>query len=86
MLDIRDFSAVYGAQGSAPEAVVEIRAKLMFNSNGEVIAARSFRHATPATSENVVAVVDAFEKSLQLITDDVAAWTLESGNVHAAKS
>lgn len=83
VLDIRDFSAVYGAQGAAPDAVVEIRAKLLFTGTGEVIAAKSFRQAQPAASEEVGAVVDAFSQSLTRITDEVAGWTLASGQANA---
>jgi len=85
VLDIRDFSAVYGAEGSAPEAIIEIRAKLLLNSTGDVVAAKSFRQARQSASEDVGAVVEAFSQSLQMITDDIAGWTLESGGAHAAR-
>lgn len=85
VLDIRDFSAVYAGEGQAPAAIVEIRAKLLFTGTGDVIAAKSFRQANPAASEDIGAVVEAFSTSSQLIIDDIAGWALESGQVHAAK-
>ncbi len=84
-LDIRDFSAVYGAAGAPPEAVIEMRAKLLATSSGDVVAAKSFRQAQPARSEEVGAVVEAFSQSLARVTDDVAEWTLASGQVDSMK-
>jgi len=85
VLDIRDFSAIYAGEGQAPEAIIEIRAKLLFTGTGDVIAAKSFRQANTAASEDIGAVVDAFSRSSQSIIDDISGWALDSGQVHAAK-
>ena len=77
--DLRVFESVYVSPGR-PEAQVEIYAKLVKAADGEVVAARTFRETEPAASENLASVVDAFGLALNRSTDQIVAWTLESGN------
>jgi cholesterol transport system auxiliary component len=85
VLDIRDFSAVYRSADAAPDAVVEIRAKLLFTGTGDVVAAKSFRQAQPAAGVQVGEVIDAFSQSLARSTDDIAGWVLDSGQADSLK-
>jgi len=85
LTELRSFQSVYAQPGQA-EAVVEIYARLVHTSDGRVIAARSFRHAEPAASEELSAVVVAFSRALDRSTADVVGWTLRSGNAVPAES
>ena len=77
--DLRVFESVYVNPGR-PEAQVEIFAKLVKTADGEVVAARTFRETEAAANENLSSVVDAFGLALNRSTDQIVAWTLESGN------
>jgi cholesterol transport system auxiliary component len=76
--ELRVFESVYVSAGR-PEAQVEIYAKLVKASTGEVVAARTFRDTEAASSENVGSVVDAFGVALGRATDQIVGWTLASG-------
>jgi cholesterol transport system auxiliary component len=76
--ELRVFDSVYASAGR-PEAQVEIYAKLVKASSGEVVAARTFRETEAASSENVGSVVDAFGVALGRATDQIVGWTLASG-------
>lgn len=79
LTEIRAFESVY-AQGGQPQAVIEIYAKLVHTADGHAVAARSFRESEPANSEDVGLVVDAFSRSLERVTGQIAEWALKSGN------
>jgi cholesterol transport system auxiliary component len=76
--ELRVFDSVYASAGR-PEAQVEIYAKLVKASSGEVVAARTFRETEAASSENVGSVVDAFGVALGRATDQIVGWTLAAG-------
>jgi cholesterol transport system auxiliary component len=76
--ELRAFESVYVSAGR-PEAQVEIYAKLVKASSGEVVAARTFRHTEAAAGESVGSVVDAFGAALGRTTDEIVGWTLASG-------
>lgn len=78
LTELRSFQSVY-AQPGQPEAVVEVYARLVHTNDGRVIAARNFRHAEPATSEEVGVVVEAFSRAMDRSTADIVGWTLRSG-------
>ena len=77
--DLRSFESVYVSEGR-PEARVEIYAKLVKTADGSVVAARSFRQVEAASSEDVGAVATAFGAALGRASDELAGWTLASGN------
>jgi len=80
--ELRAFESVY-AQPGRPEAVIEVRARLL-RADGAVVAARGFRQVQPAADEDIDAVVAAFSYALERCIDDVAAWTLVTGNADRA--
>lgn len=78
VIDMRRFEATYDGN-TLPSATIEINAKLVHSIGQDVVATRTFLHAEPATATDVPAVVDAFSRSLGVITTDVAGWALASG-------
>lgn len=81
--DLRAFESVYVNGG--PQAQVEIYARLVHTADGQVVAARSFRHVEAASSESVGAVVDAFGAALGRASGEIAGWTLQAGAQHEAR-
>ena len=77
--ELRAFESVYTSPGR-PEVRVEIYAKLVKNSDGSVVAARSFRQTAEPSTEDVSSVADAFGAALSRATDEIVGWTLASGN------
>jgi cholesterol transport system auxiliary component len=77
--ELRVFESVYASAGR-PEAQVEVYAKLVKASSGEVLAARSFRNTEAASSEDLASVVDAFGSALNRTTDQIVGWTLQSAH------
>lgn len=85
LTEIRAFESVYGQAGQ-PQATVEIYAKLVHTADGHAIAARSFSETETAASEDVGTVVDAFSRSMERATRQIAGWALASGNDNEGKS
>lgn len=80
-IDLRRFEADY-AGNPVPAATIEFNAKLIHNFDQSIVAARTFRHAEPAAGTDVALVVDAFSRSLEKVTGELAHWILSSGNAH----
>lgn len=78
VLDMRRFESDY-AGNPVPSATIEIAAKLMDARDQSVVAAHTFLHAQPASSTDVVAVVQAFEQALAANSRDIVGWTLQHG-------
>ena len=85
LTEIRAFESVY-AQGGQPQARIEVYAKLVHTADGHAVAARSFAESESASSEEVPAVVDAFSRSMDRATTQIAGWALSSGNASEAGS
>lgn len=81
VLDVRRFESDY-AGGATPGAVIEVNAKLLHAGDRDVVASRTFLQTQPAGGTAVPQVVQAFEHALGAITQDMARWTLESGQRH----
>ncbi len=82
LLDLRRFEADY-AGAAVPSAVIEISARLVAASDGSVVASRTFRQATPATTAALPAVVQAFDQGLAAVGHDIVGWTLAEGGRRA---
>jgi cholesterol transport system auxiliary component len=76
--DLRAFESVY--VGGAPEAQVEIYARLVDTASGEVVAARSFRETQAAAATDVDSVVQAVSAALGRASEGIAGWALQAGN------
>lgn len=85
LTEIRAFESVY-AQAGQPQARIEIYAKLVHTADGHAVAARSFVDSEASSSEEVPAVVDAFSRSMERVTSQIAGWALSSGNASEAGS
>ena len=85
LTDLRAFESVYAGQGQ-PQVVVELYARLVRTSDGQVVAARDFRETEASSDEKLGSVVDAFSRSLNRLTDQAVGWTLVSGNQSVATS
>ena len=78
LLDVRRFEADY-AGAAVPSATVEVTAKLLHVKSLQLAGSQTFLQAQPAGSTAVPDVVDAFERSLSQISNDLAGWTLTTG-------
>jgi cholesterol transport system auxiliary component len=76
-LEIRAFETDYGS--GAPEAVIEVQARLV-DRRGDAFATKRFRRAVAGASAEVPAMVDAFGDAMSGLTTDVVGWTLVEGN------
>jgi cholesterol transport system auxiliary component len=75
-LEVRAFEGDYAS--GAPEAVIEVQARLL-DRRGEGLATRRFRQAVPGATPEVPSMVDAFGQAMSAITTDVVGWTLVEG-------
>ena len=82
LLDLRRFEADY-AGGAVPSATIELHAKLLHARAQGIVAARTFLIAEPAAATDVGSVAVAYERALESLGRDVAAWTLTTGDTHA---
>jgi cholesterol transport system auxiliary component len=76
-LEIRAFETDYGS--GAPEAVIEVQARLV-DRRGDAFATKRFRRAVAGASAEIPAMVDAFGETMSQLTTDVVGWTLVEGN------
>jgi cholesterol transport system auxiliary component len=82
LLDLRRFEAEYAGR-AVPSATIELHAKLLHAREQGIVAARTFLVAEPAAATDVGSVAAAYERALETLGRDVAAWTLTTGDAHA---
>lgn len=75
-LEVRAFEGDYAS--GAPEAVIEVQARLL-DRRGHGVATRRFRHAVPGATPEVPSMVDAFGQAMSAISGDIVGWTLVEG-------
>lgn len=83
LLDLRRFEADY-AGGAIPRATIELHAKLLHAREQGIAASRTFTIAEPAATTDVGSVAEAYTRALEALGREVAGWTLEAGQAHAA--
>lgn len=76
LLDLRSFESDYTATG-APQARIEIGARLLRASDKRVVATRRFERLTPAQGTDVASVAQAFEQGLAAIGGEILPWVLQ---------
>lgn len=76
-LEVRQFESVY--EGSAPQAVIEVQARLVKLRGGGLVATKRFRHAVPGRTPEVDDMVAAFGEAMSALGTDVVGWTLTEG-------
>lgn len=74
--EVEAFQAHYATMEAAPVVDVEITLKLVQPRNGQIVAARSFREESPAATNSVPAVVQAFDNAMTRFLAEAAEWTL----------
>lgn len=80
--DVRRFESEY-AGAATPSALIEVNAKLVHTVDQRIVASRTFLQREAAGSEEVDAVVAAFERGLAKLGGEVVGWTLVSGEADA---
>nr|WP_187471044.1 ABC-type transport auxiliary lipoprotein family protein [Luteimonas viscosa] len=81
IVDLRRFEADY-AGNAVPAATVEFNAKLIHTVDQGIVASRTFHAAQPAAGTDIALVVDAFSRSLEDVTTELAHWILSTGDAH----
>jgi cholesterol transport system auxiliary component len=76
--DLRAFESVY--EGASPVAVIELQARLVRVTDGQAVAAKTFRVREPTQGTDVESVRAAFARALGKLDADVVGWTLREGN------
>lgn len=77
-LDLREFQAVYGGDG-LPSAHVRLNAKLVQMPQRTIIASDRFESIVPAGTDNMEAIVAAFDDALGKVLKRLVGWTLTEG-------
>ena len=83
LLDLRRFEADY-AGGPRPAATIEVQAKLLHAREQRLAASHTFTFVEPSHATDVASVAEAYTRALAALGRDVAGWTLEAGQAHAA--
>jgi cholesterol transport system auxiliary component len=76
--ELRAFESVYA--GNSPSAVIELHARLVRVTDGQAVAARTFRASEPAQGVEVDAIGEAFSRALAKVGGETVGWTLAEGN------
>jgi cholesterol transport system auxiliary component len=76
-LEVRQFESVY--DGAAPQAVIEVQARLVKLRGGGLVATRRFRTAVAGRTPEVDDMVAAFGEAMSALGTDVVGWTLTEG-------
>ena len=74
---MRQFETVY--EGAAPQAVIEVQARLVKLRGGGLVATKRFRHAVPGSTPEVDDMVAAFGEAMSALGTDLVGWTLTEG-------
>lgn len=81
VIDLRRFEADYAGH-AVPSAAIEFNAKLIHSHDQTIVASRTFGHVEPAASTDISMVVQAFSRSLEAVTGELAHWILVTGDAH----
>ncbi|WP_202844533.1 ABC-type transport auxiliary lipoprotein family protein [Luteimonas saliphila] len=81
VVDLRRFEADY-AGNAVPAATIEFNAKLIHAIDQGIVDSRTFHAAQPAAGTDIGLVVDAFSRSLEDVTGELAHWILATGDAH----
>lgn len=76
-VEVRTFAADYvDGQGTAPKAIVEVRASLTSAKDRDLVKAQSFRSEKPAADNRVGAIVDAYNAAVDDVLGQIVGWTV----------
>ena len=74
--DLREFQAEYFNGAKVPTAHVRLNAKLVRHPRREIVAAQGFDVRVPAQSNEMLAIVAAFDEALGKVLRRLVEWTL----------
>jgi cholesterol transport system auxiliary component len=77
--DLLQFQAEYRG-GIAPTATTSIYVRLVRVADGRIVAARVFSVDEPAAASPVPLVVEAFERAINRLVRNIAAWVVVAGD------
>jgi len=76
--EIRHFEAVYDSGGGPPRVWVAITARLVALPQRTIVSQARFEQRVPAASNEVPAIVTAFNGATDAVLRDVVLWTLDN--------
>ncbi len=76
--ELREFQAELSGEGQPPNVVIQINAKLVRMPQRIIIANQNFRAQARASSNDIPAVVAAFDDALGSVLKDLISWTLNA--------
>lgn len=82
--ELWDFTASYRRAGGAPTVRVRLVAKMVRESDAEIVATRSFVASVPAASDTMNGVTEAFDRALGQVIGAVVPWALAVPAGHRA--
>jgi len=74
--DLREFQAEYFGGAKVPTAHVRLNAKLVRYPRREIVAGQTFEEKVPAASNEMLAIVEAFDDALGKVLRRLVEWTL----------
>ncbi len=81
--DLTDFQAEVLADDSV-QVRVRLTARVVRDDDGQVLATRTFQATAPATSDDALQVVEAFNAATSAVLRDLTGWALERMGVRLA--
>lgn len=74
--DLREFQAEYFDGAKVPTAHVRLNAKLVRHPRRDIVASQTFETKVPAASNDMLAIVAAFDEALGKVLRRLVEWTL----------
>ncbi len=77
LTDLREFTAVYESEGTAPTIQVRLNAKLIKMPQRDIVAGKTFFAKVPAKADQMEAIIEAFDEALGKVLKRTVVWTLK---------
>ncbi|MGY6696179.1 MAG: ABC-type transport auxiliary lipoprotein family protein [Roseinatronobacter sp.] len=74
--DITDFQAELSETGNNAVTRIRLTARMVRESDARVMARRSFQSVSPANSTETLDIVEAFNRTSDLVVEDLVRWGL----------
>jgi cholesterol transport system auxiliary component len=74
--DLREFQAEYFDGAKVPTVHVRLNAKLVKHPRREIVASQTFEVKEPASSNEMLAIISAFDEALGKVLRRLVEWTL----------
>jgi cholesterol transport system auxiliary component len=83
-LDVQTFEVRYAPRTRTPTVVISVTAELTRPGDRELVAAKTFEVAKPASENRVGAIVTAFDEATSDVLGQVVGWTATRGGADLA--